>query len=357
MFERIEQGEELQEIEALPFDWRRALLSVAVIGYTSGVVLYFALRLILGDQFWWLALLNNFAPYYFLPLPLLSLLAFILHLPRRYFLVPLIVLIGGLVWLAPRLLSTGAAAASGTTLKVITFNHWRNHPDLDAIAGWLEDEAADIVVMQQAYRRLSSMTEDDYPYFAFDGPRDSGSGRVLLSRYPIAESQSIIFAPEEDRGMQRAVIEVRGEPVIVYNVHLSQPQREEPRFSFGGLGFPFRYIAQYDESARNQQIRTLIDAVMQETEPTIVAGDFNTSDNALIYHELAAVMHDSFREAGAGLGATWPVTKVRGLPALPPLLRIDYIWYRGDFRALSAALGPSHGSDHRPVIAQLELIR
>jgi hypothetical protein len=38
--------------------------------YAGGVVLWFALHGWLGDAVWWLALLNAFAPFFFLPLVL-----------------------------------------------------------------------------------------------------------------------------------------------------------------------------------------------------------------------------------------------------------------------------------------------
>lgn len=336
----------------------RAILAALIAINVLILLLYIGLRLGVSDQLWWLALLNNFAPYYFFPLPLLAAGAALARLPRRYTLAPLAVLLVGLAWLAPRFLPTGsaAAAAAGPVLKVITFNHWMEHPDLEAIGEWLEAEAADVVVLQQAYRRLSSLVEEDYPYFAFDGPRENWSGRLILSRYPIAESEAIPLTPERDRGLQRTVIEVRGQPVTIYNVHLSQPQREGPRFRIGRLRFPLSFIAQYDEVERNTQIRLLLEQIAAETGPTIVAGDFNTSDNAVIYDEMAAVMQDSYRQAASGLGATWPVAKLRGVPGLlPPLLRIDYIWHRGGFHTLSASIGPRLGSDHLPVVATLQL--
>ena len=40
-----------------------------------------------------------------------------------------------------------------------------------------------------------------------------------------------------------------------------------------------------------------------------------------------------------------------------PMLRLDYIWHDDHFRALNAEKGPSGlGSDHLPVVADLELL-
>ncbi|MCZ2094787.1 MAG: hypothetical protein LC121_00665 [Anaerolineae bacterium] len=72
--------------------------------------------------------------------------------------------------------------------------------------------------------------------------------------------------------------------------------------------------------------------------------------------DLAAVMRDSFREAGYGLGTSWPAAQAFGIPPLiPPLVRIDYIWHSDEFRTLAAAQGPYLGSDHLPLYATLAL--
>ena len=78
------------------------------------------------------------------------------------------------------------------------------------------------------------------------------------------------------------------------------------------------------------------------------------SDQTSIYASLASQMGDSFREAGIGLGTTWPAFQVVGMnPGLPPLIRIDYIWHSRGFQAVNAEVGPYLGSDHLPVTATL----
>ena len=81
------------------------------------------------------------------------------------------------------------------------------------------------------------------------------------------------------------------------------------------------------------------------------------SDQTSIYSTLAGQMGDSFREAGFGLGATWPAFQVVGMNAvLPALIRIDYIWHSREFQAVNAEVGPYLGSDHLPVEATLIFI-
>jgi endonuclease/exonuclease/phosphatase (EEP) superfamily protein YafD len=108
---------------------------------------------------------------------------------------------------------------------------------------------------------------------------------------------------------------------------------------------------------RNRQIEHLMTVLARETLPYIVAGDFNTSDQSLIYPRIASLMGDSFREAGFGFGTSWPVSAAQRetFGFLPPLVRIDYIWHSRDWVATQAAQGPPLGSDHLALTATLAL--
>ncbi len=144
----------------------------------------------------------------------------------------------------------------------------------------------------------------------------------------------------------RVVVDTGSAQIAVYGIHLYVPAG---RTSNAPLSF-------YNAVPRDSQIRNLLARLDDEPLPYIVAGDFNMSDQSLIYNELAAVLSDSFREAGTGLGTSWPNAQRFGMSSLiPPLVRIDYIWHSGEFRAISATQGPYLGSDHLPVYATLAL--
>jgi endonuclease/exonuclease/phosphatase family metal-dependent hydrolase len=121
--------------------------------------------------------------------------------------------------------------------------------------------------------------------------------------------------------------------------------------------FYARAVLGYSDKLRNAQINSLLDHLKVEPYPYIVAGDFNTSDQTPTYNLLASHLHDSFREGGTGLGASWPVSSARGLPGfIPPLIRIDYIWHSDSFQTISAQQGPPLGSDHLALTATLALL-
>jgi hypothetical protein len=126
----------------------RRLLTAAAGLYALAMVVYLVLRLVFGDGFWWLSLLNTFAHLLFLPLvPLLALVTLVRSRIAALRLLPLAV-IGG-VWFGPYLVSRTQATQTGTTLRVLTFNVWGNNHDLRPIEAWIRQSQADVVLLQE----------------------------------------------------------------------------------------------------------------------------------------------------------------------------------------------------------------
>lgn len=334
--------------------------NAAVSGYLLALIVYLLLRWVAGDRWWWLAFLNNFTPYYFAPLPVLLPLALLLRLPRAALrTLPLIVLAAllyGPEWMPNNL---SAAAVEGVPLKVITFNILPINPDIDAAVEWIRGEGADLVLLQELPRekhaQVADTLSDGLPHSDYRHNAQLDGSKLTLSRYPIITSEDIDIG---SWWIRRLTIRLEDSPIAVYNVHMAMPTRDA-----GDPNIPVDYglaqlIMRYDETQRNTLIRALLEIIEEETLPYVVAGDFNTSDQAIIYQAMAAVMRDSFREAGRGLGATWPAaTGEEGLPEfIPPLIRIDYVWHSAQFGTLSAATGPNLRSDHLPLLVNLDFL-
>jgi vancomycin resistance protein VanJ len=87
-------------------------------------------------------------------------------------------------------------------------------------------------------------------------------------------------------------------------------------------------------------------------------GDLNATPTHQVYHLLSAHLSDAFREAGWGLGHTYPASgePLWGVRQFRRLVRIDHIFHSEQWRAEAAWVGEWDGSsDHLPVIAQLKL--
>jgi vancomycin resistance protein VanJ len=342
----------------------RTLFTFIVGTYIVGVVVYFILRLLLGDRFWPLSLVNTFAYMLFCPLLILLPLALIFRMRLNALrLVPL-VLVGGL-WFAPYYLPKTPEPASGETLRVFTFNVWRGNVSVPESAAWIENQQFDIVFLQEVIPFHEEKTfralAEQLPHHVAqqDGFRWSGApnANITYSRYPILEAKTVDLQTPDTANPIRVVLDVNGQRIAVYNLHLAWPGGNS-RIQIPGWinNFFLGVLLGFNDRVRNNQIAHLIEHLKAEPYPYIVAGDFNTSDQSPTYNAMADIMRDSFREAGQGWGGSWPVSSTRGLPAfLPPVIRIDYIWHSDSLRTIEAQQAPPLGSDHLALLATLAL--
>ena len=311
------------------------------------------LRIVLGDTPKLMSLANTFAPVYFLPLILLLPLSFF----RRYrsflpWTIAITLIATG--WFGPYFLPHRTqGVALEPQLSVLSYNI---RGEQLALETYLLQQQPDIVFIQETpedpwyLENLLAQLGDVYPYV---DSQPSYWGNTILSRYPLYNAETL-----SDIGASpplRVEAEVSGERIALYNVHLTNPLNSSSRLNI--LGFNVR--AGYNDGPRKRQIRRLVTQLQAEPLPFIVAGDFNLSQHAAIYSLLETAATDSYREVGVGWGNTWPdATRFEIVPDfLPPLLRLDYVWYGGSLKAVSAERGPALGSDHYPVAVRFALER
>jgi endonuclease/exonuclease/phosphatase family metal-dependent hydrolase len=116
--------------------------------------------------------------------------------------------------------------------------------------------------------------------------------------------------------------------------------------------------------AQRASLSLVADQVAAEDRPTIVLGDFNTTDQTANYRLVADRLIDVHQAVGRGFGFTFPdFSQARSLDlpwytgpllAAGPVVRIDHIFASQHFVPRQAFVVPvASGSDHRPVIATL----
>jgi len=84
------------------------------------------------------------------------------------------------------------------------------------------------------------------------------------------------------------------------------------------------------------------------SDPTIMAGDFNSTRDAALHATLRKHMTDAWEQGGHGMGAT-----IRIADALP--LRIDYVYVTSQLVVEGSKVIQTDCSDHRPVLTRLNL--
>ena len=172
----------------------------------------------------------------------------------------------------------------------------------------------------------------DYPY-RLERPDLSAFGAALYARWPLQDAEFLdgghTWSP-----FGRAVALTDAGPIGVLGVHPPPPQLRR-----GGAEERDRGLA---------AIRPMLDALPPRR---VVLGDFNSTPWNDTFQAMRAAC-----ELSAGSTAWW-------LPSwpdpLPGLLRvpIDHVLVGGDLAVVDARLGPSIGSDHRPVVATIRVGR
>ncbi len=327
---------------------------IAPFGYSYLVVLFgwFALSRLAGDSWWWLFLLNSLALYLFLPLPPLLVLA----LARRKPVLAVGSSLGLALWLAlygPLFIGAPAQAdTSEPAITVMTYNTLLSNRRPETVLASIRAADADVIALQELNPIMARALHDElaeaYPYQVLD-PQIGTSGLGVISRYPIRLLAEPL--PGDWTGRPQVFrLDIHGRPVTLLNVHLHSTMLLSADQVLPSADRLRRAIRE-----REREAQTIADFAAAQPGPLIVTGDFNTTDQSMAYRIVAGALHDSWREAGWGLGHTYGPGLLR-LGFRLWLVRIDYIFVSDEWHVTDAHTGLWGGiSDHRPLIATLRL--
>jgi endonuclease/exonuclease/phosphatase (EEP) superfamily protein YafD len=299
------------------------------------------------------------ALYLFLPALVIFVLALIARW-RRIAGMAFLALVVGALWFAPRFLPRTIVPPpeTATTFSLLSFNAYPDNEQIDDVVAYLRTSGADIIALQEAGSVLPLLEnlEDLYPHQAID------DDNAILSRFPFDEdyadkARTFDLTPDDipyaTGAQQRAYVTIDEQTIALYNVHLTMPVALTDPDEILPMS---ALLMRYDESTRNQQIRTLLALTQTEDMPVIIAGDFNMSSTSLIYDDIRALYGDAYANVRNDWGATYPAGRGEELPDIfPPLLRLDYVWHEASLRATSAQVGTRLGSDHLPVMVEMVL--
>lgn len=208
-------------------------------------------------------------------------------------------------------------------------NH--EHPDL---AGLQEvDRGVERTQRKDEIAELAKLTKMDYA-FAFNLKYQGGQyGVAILSKSPILATDHRLYKntrEAERRGFIRAEVRVGGRLINFVTTHLD-----------------YQY-----EDGRVFETEQLLTALKDVPDPIIVVGDFNEVPRGEAYQLVRSYFIDGWVQSGGldGEGFTYPGDK--------PAKRIDYIFFRAkNIHAKRTWIVNALASDHRPVVADLEIER
>ncbi|MDT3400723.1 endonuclease/exonuclease/phosphatase family protein [Streptomyces sp. B1866] len=204
----------------------------------------------------------------------------------------------------------------------------------DGLPVALRRERPDLVSVQECERRCAAALDAPavrraYPYRTVAPGATPGAGSAILSRYPLRADAGV-------RGhlrMPGAVALIAGQRVRVQVAHPMPPKPGTLGLWRAELGRLRRYAA------------------ARAGEPTLIAGDFNaTQDHAAFRAVLDTGLRDSARAVGLARTPSWPSLTAPALGA-----QIDHVLVGGALRPRHARfLGLRH-TDHRALLVDLDL--
>jgi endonuclease/exonuclease/phosphatase (EEP) superfamily protein YafD len=220
-------------------------------------------------------------------------------------------------------------ACTGRAFTVVTANVQYSNRDRRRFLDWLASHPADLVVVQEVTaaweRDLARLPA--YPYRALIA-REDPYGIGVLSRWPLGSPQPVDYAGDGLRSISGQV-QLAGLPLRFIALHTHWP------------------ITPGLERLRDRALDAAARSIVAGSGPAVVLGDLNATPYSPAYADFlrASGMRD------AADGSRWQPTWMAGF--WPLALRIDHVFVSPGLCVEDARVGPSIGSDHRPVAAHL----
>ena len=224
----------------------------------------------------------------------------------------------------------------------------------DSVCAYLLSQDADIICLQEVYLpskvNMDRWLKSHFPgykaeYYVLTGKTGS-AGNLTLSRRPVVAKGKEVFEKSTNMAIWTDV-QLDSSTVRVYNCHF-----ESYNISPGAVVKGLRDEVFLEETGlkmrrsireRPRQVAHVLRSMNDAPMRSLAVGDFNETPVSYTYFRLLRGRNDAFVKAGHGFGATYRT--------LWPYLRIDYILYPKDLKAVSYTVGDVTYSDHYPVIS------
>lgn len=286
------------------------------------------LRLTVRDRWLYVS-----AIYYALPLPVLSLFATLAALlfrrggDRRSMRVGFTVATGLIVWCAISTIGPGPDRnGAGESSRILCWNIRHGLLGWDRIAETIQQMDPDMAALVEA----GEWSKERRQFWKSAFPEHDVSllgGRVVCLTRDESGAGIAGRLPGGGQYRQLDVAVAQGRLTILIVDLKSDPlQSRQP---------PLERLAEIAEQL--------------DDRPLVILGDFNTPPDSIHFAPLRRNHRHAFETAGTGYQPTWP------LPV--PVLCLDHVWVNRHVRVQSCRNGWTQASDHRPVVADVSILR
>lgn len=294
-----------------------------------------SLAAFLGRWVWWLDVLANFRAQYVVALALFGLLVTMSKWRKTGYGILAVALVNLIVVLPLYIGSPADARVDGNSIRVMSYNLLSTNESYSEVIEYIETIDPDLVLLHEASRPWEVAVESAGLDYEIVRPRsdDLIFGTLVLVRGEDVEAISYGFAAASPRAVGLTYVPSGWtEPLAVLGTHPVAPSdQERADLRDAQLGFA-------GEWARDQ------------TGAYLVVGDFNSTPWSWPFRRLMSStdLHNS--QTGFGLQPTFPSTS-NLLLRVP----IDHLVHSETLEVTGRNLGPSLGSDHFPLVVDLQV--
>ncbi len=320
-----------------PQHWQDAIANLAAV-VAAAVLVLSSLRFFV--RFYPIELLNHFQFQYFLASVVILM---ILAALRRW---RIVILAGAAfivsssavapMWFRPQGVDASATTTQVTsTIRILHANVLSSNKHRAALLDLITREKPDLVMLQEINNQwLESLAplESDYPFTCI-ATREDNFGMAVYSRMPLLDAVVRQFGSARFPSM---TFQIQLDDAVV-DVIASHPMP------------PSSAAAQ---SSRDEQLMQVASFAERRVHPLIIVGDLNTTMWTASYHNLCETLGLTNAREGFGILPSWPTH-------LPAIMRIpiDHCLISDELLVRDCRLGPKIGSDHLPLIVDIQIRR
>lgn len=288
-----------------------------------------------GRYVWWLDVLANFRVQFLVSLFVMG-GALLFSRYRRWGVGVLAVAGVNLALVAPLYLgSPGDSVPGAPTIRVMSFNLLSVNENYGEVADYIRAIQPDVVLLHESSRPWETAMESAGLGYEVTRARsdDLIFGTLVMTRNS-AGVLSYGFAEDDPRAVE-ITTQVDGwdMPVIILSSHPLAPTDSERA------------------ALRDAQLAFAADWAQSRSGPYIVVGDFNATTWSWPFRNLLSMGDLRNSQVGFGVQPSFAATS-------NPLFRvpIDHLVHSDQLRVRERWLGPPMGSDHFPLLVDLELV-
>lgn len=287
-----------------------------------------------GQWVWWLDVLANFRAQYVVALALLGLVIMLTRWRKTGYFVLGVALINLIVVLPLYIGAPAEARVEADTIRVMSFNLLSTNEQYSDVIEYIDSVDPDLVFLHEASRPWEVALDSAGLDYDIVRPR----------------SDDLIFG---------TLVLIRGEDVIPisHGFASSAPRAVSLRYTPFGWDQPLSVLSTHPLAPTDQERAGLRDAQLafagewasSQSDAHIVVGDFNATPWSSPFRDLMGTTDLINSQTGFGLQPSFPTTS-NLLLRIP----IDHLLYSDALEVTGRQLGPALGSDHFPLVVDLQ---